>query len=236
MSVMLDNTSARLFQTTRAVFQTRCKRLIDEILHNGLSLEDELNDRVGRLHRSLEQLKRAGQMMAIDCSTNELVRVVPIGFFTVLIDRPGQNPMTEFDWACIYTTDTLNMLTDDFMRYRDAADVARNLETQSFLWELVTPFPVTISQAEDSAPEPYVNALQIPRPGSLARMNSRIPVRPHPPPLVDTYVAYNRPVTGPYPPALPPRPVPESEVVSEPVSPIGAQHIGLYRNPIMNLR
>lgn len=236
MSAMLDNTSARLFQTTRAVFQTRCKRLIDEILHNGLSLEDELNDRVGRLHRSLEQLKRAGQMMAIDCSTNELVRVVPIGFFTVLIDRPGQNPMTEFDWACIYTTDTLNMLTDDFMRYREPTDVARNLETQSFLWDLVAPFPVTISQAQDSAPEPYINALQIPRQASLARMNSRIPVRPRPPPSVDTYVAYNRPVPGPYPPALPPRPMPDPEVVPEPVSPIGAKPMGLYRKPSMNPR
>ncbi|KGO68861.1 hypothetical protein PITC_078020 [Penicillium italicum] len=175
-------------------------------------------------------------MMAIDCSTNELVYVVPIGFFTVLIDRPGQNPMTEFDWACVYTTDTLNMLTDDFMRHREPADVARNLETQSFLWDLAMPFPVTISQAEDSAPGPYVNALQIPPAASMARMNSRIPVRPRPPPPVDTYLAYNRPVPGPYPPALPPRPVSESEVVSGPVSPTGANPMGLYRNPSMNPR
>jgi hypothetical protein len=34
---------------------------------------------------------------------------------------------------------------------------------------------------------------------SMARMNSRIPVRPRPPPPVDTYLAYNRPVPGPYP-------------------------------------
>jgi hypothetical protein len=32
---------------------------------------------------------------------------------------------------------------------------------------------------------------------SMARMNSRIPVRPRPPPPVDTYLAYNRPVPGP---------------------------------------
>ncbi|KAJ6132286.1 hypothetical protein N7471_007501 [Penicillium samsonianum] len=232
MSVMLDNTSARLFQTARTGFQTRCQQLIDDILHNDLSLEDELGDRVSQLHLSLEQLKRAGQMMAIDCSTNELVRVVPIGFFTVLIDRPGQIPMSEFDWACIYTSDTLNMLTADFMRHRASADVARNLETQSFLWDLAVPFPVTISQAEDFAPEPYVNALQIPPAASMARMNSRIPVRPRPPPPVDTYVAYNRPVPGPYPPALPPRPVPESE----PVSPAGAHALGLHRNPSMRPR
>ncbi|KAJ5197110.1 hypothetical protein N7449_007589 [Penicillium cf. viridicatum] len=236
MSVMLDNTSARLFDITRTVFQAGCQRLIDDILHNGLSLEGELNDRVCQLHLSLEQLKRAGRMMAIDCSTNELVHVVPIGFFTVLIDRPGQDPMSEFDWACIYTSDTLSMLTGDFMRHREPTDVARNLETQSFLWDLGMPFPVTISHAEDSAPEPYVNALQIPPAASMARMNSRIPVRPRPPPPVDTYLAYNRPVPGPYPPALPPRPVPESEPVSKPASPTGANHMGLYRNPSMHPR
>ncbi|CAI7670725.1 unnamed protein product [Penicillium viridicatum] len=229
MAVMLDNTSARLFEITRTVFQTGCQRLIDDILHNGLSLEDELNGRVGQLHLSLEQLKRAGRMMAIDCSTNELVRVVPIGFFTVLIDRPGQDPMSEFDWACIYTSDTLNMLTGDFMQHREPAEVARNLETQSFLWDLGMPFPVTISHAEDSAPEPYVNALQIPPAASMA-------LRPHPHPPVDTYVAYNRPVPGPYPPALPPRPVPESEPESEPASPKGANTMGLYRTPSMHPR
>ncbi|CAI7677359.1 unnamed protein product [Penicillium discolor] len=226
MSVMLDNTSARLFEITCTMFQTGCQRLIVDILHNGLSLEDELNGR----------LKRAGRMMAIDCSTNELVRVVPIGFFTILIDRPGQDPMSEFDWACIYTSDTLNMLTGDFMRHRDPADVARNLETQSFLWDLGMPFPVTISHAEDSAPEPYVNALQIPPAASMARMNSRIPVRPRPPSPVDTYLAYNRPVPGPYPPALPPRPVPESEPVSESASPTGVSTIGLHRNPSVQPR
>ncbi|KAJ9487948.1 hypothetical protein VN97_g5370 [Penicillium thymicola] len=236
MSVLLDNTSARLFETTRTVFQIDCQHLIEDILHNRLSLDDELNGRVGQLHLSLEQLKRAGRMMAIDSPTNELVRVVPIGFFSVLIDRPGQEPMSEFDWACIYTSDTLNMLTGDFMRYRDPADVARNLETQSFLWDLCMPFPVTISHAEDSAPEPYVNALQIPGAASMARMNSRIPVRPRPPPPVDTYVAYNRPVPGPYPPALPPRPVSVSEPVSEPASPTGANTIGLHRSPSMHPR
>ena len=51
--------------------------------------------------------------MAIDCSTSELVAVVTIGFFTVLIERPGLTPMAEFDWACIYTSDTLNMLTSE---------------------------------------------------------------------------------------------------------------------------
>ncbi|CAI7650396.1 unnamed protein product [Penicillium crustosum] len=236
MSVMLDNTSARLFQTTRTVFQTGCQRLIDDILHNGLSLEHELNGRVGQLHLSLEQLKRAGRMMVIDCSTNELVRVVPIGFFTVLIDRPGLDPMSEFDWACIYTSDTLNMLTGDFMRHREPTDVARNLETQSLLWDLSMPFPVTIPHAEDSAPEPYVNALQIPPAASMARMNSRIPVRPRPAPPVDTYSTYNRPVPGPYPPALPPQPVPESEHVPEPAASTCVSTIGLHRNPSMNPR
>ncbi|CAG8899742.1 unnamed protein product [Penicillium egyptiacum] len=233
MSVMLDNTSARLFQTTRTGFQARCQRLIDDLLNNGLSIQDELHDRVGRLHLSLEQLKRAGQMMAIDRPTNEVVRSVPIGFFTVLIDRPGQDPMSEFDWACIYTADALNMLTGEFLRHRDPADIARHLEAQSFLWDLVVPFPATISYAEDSAPEAYINALQIPPAARMARTNSRIPVRRRPPPPVDTYVAYNRPVPGPYPPALPPRPVPESEPDSEPESRTGANTTGLYRYPSM---
>ncbi|OQE92546.1 hypothetical protein PENNAL_c0007G05929 [Penicillium nalgiovense] len=200
MPVMLDNTSSRLFQTARTGFQALCQRLIDDLLDNGLSTQDELRNRVGQLHLSLDQLKRAGQMMAIDCPTNELVRVVPNGFFTVLIDRPGQGPMPEFDWACIYTADTLNMLISE---YRNPTDIARHLEVQSFLWDLVVPFPVMISHAEDSAPEPYVNALQIPPAASMARMNSRIPVRPRPPP-VDTYLAYNRPVPGPYPTFLAP--------------------------------
>ncbi|CDM29306.1 hypothetical protein PROQFM164_S01g003118 [Penicillium roqueforti FM164] len=237
MSVMLDTTSARLFHTTRIGFQTRCQQLIDDFLHDGLSLQDEFHDRVDQLHLSLEQLKRAGQMMAIDCSTNELVAVVPIGFFTVLIERPGQDPMAEFDWACIYTTDTLNMLTSEsFLRHRAPADIARILETQSFLWDLVVPFPVTLSCAEDSAPDPYVNALQIPPAASLARMNSQIPVRPRPTPPVDTYMAYNRPVPGPYPPALPPRSVFESEPESDGESPTGANAVGLYGNPSMHPR
>ncbi|CAG7966011.1 unnamed protein product [Penicillium nalgiovense] len=252
MPVMLDNTSSRLFQTARTGFQALCQRLIDDLLDNGLSTQDELRNRVGQLHLSLDQLKRAGQMMAIDCPTNELVRVVPNGFFTVLIDRPGQDPMPEFDWACIYTADTLNMLISEVFRYRNPTDIAHHLEAQSFLWDLVVPFPVTISHAEDSAPEPYVNALQIPPAASMARMNSRIPVRPRPPPPVDTYLAYNRPVPGPYPPSLPPRPVPEFEPESEPVSPVssgssgspgssvslvssvsptGPNTTGLYRNP-----
>ncbi|CAI7603874.1 unnamed protein product [Penicillium glandicola] len=226
MSVMLDNTSARLFETARSGFQTRCQQLIDDLLHNGLSLQDEFNDRI----------RRAGQMMAIDCSTNELVCVVPIGFFTVLIDRPGHNPMPEFDWAYIYTSDTLNMLTSDLSHHRTPANVARNLEAQSFLWDLVVPFPVTISQAGDSALDPYVNALQIPPATSMARMNSRIPVVLRPPPPVDTYLAYNRPVPGPYPPPLPPRPMPESEPESEPESPTGANAMGLHRNPSMHSR
>ncbi|KAJ5199000.1 hypothetical protein N7491_000436 [Penicillium cf. griseofulvum] len=236
MSVMLDTTSSRLFQTTRNEFQAKCQQLIDDILHNGLSFEDELNDRVGQLHRSLGQLTRAGQMMAIDCPTNELVRVVPAGFFTVLIDRPGQNSMSEFDWACIYTADTLNMLTGDSMRHRTPAEVACNLETQSFLWDLVVPFPSTISQAEHPAPPPYVNALRIPRPASFARTHSRIPVGPRPPPPVDTYLAYNRPVPCPYTPALPPRPVDEFEPDSEPESPPDASIMGLYRNPSIQFR
>ncbi|KAJ5602881.1 hypothetical protein N7537_005837 [Penicillium hordei] len=128
MSVMLDNTSAPLFEIARTVFQAGYQRLIDDILHIGLSLEDELNDRVGQLHLSLEQLKRARRMMAIDCSTSELLHVVPIRFLTVLIDHPGQDPMSE-----------------------EPADVACNLETQSFLWDLGMPFPVTISYTEDSA-------------------------------------------------------------------------------------
>ncbi|KAJ5836662.1 hypothetical protein N7447_002688 [Penicillium robsamsonii] len=230
MSVMLDSTSSRLFQTTRDGFQSCCQQLIDDILHNGLSPEDELAGRVGQLHRSLEQLKRAGQMMAIDCPTNELVRVVPTGFFTILIDRPGQIPMSEFDWACLYTTDTLNMLTDDFLRHRSPTDVARNIETQSFLWDLAVPFPITISRAEDTAPAPYVNDLQIPRADCFSLMNTRIPVRPRPPP-VDTYVAYNRPVPGPYTPALPLRPAPGFEPKSEPESPLAAETGGLYMRP-----
>ncbi|KAJ5867529.1 hypothetical protein N7534_002082 [Penicillium rubens] len=256
MPVMLDNTSSRLFQTARTGFQALCQHLIDD-LNNGLSSQDGLRDRLDQLHLSLEQLKRAGQMMAIDCPTNELVRVVPNGFFTVVIDRPGQDPMSEFDWACIYTADTLNMLIAEFLRYRNPTAIAHHLEAQSFLWDLVVPFPVTISCAEDSAPEPYVNALQIPPAASMARMNSRIPVRPRPPPPVDTYLAYNRPVPGPYPPALPPRPVPEFGPESEPVSPVspgssgslrssvspvssvsptGPNSTGLYRNPIMHPR
>ncbi|KAJ5360473.1 hypothetical protein N7517_009664 [Penicillium concentricum] len=236
MSVVLDTTSSRLFQITRDVFQSRCQQLIDDILYNGLSLEDELAGRVGQLHRSLEQLERAGHMMAIDCQTNELVRVVPIGFFTVLIDRPGQSPMSEFDWACIYTADTLNMLTGDFMRYRSPDDVARNIETQLFLWDLAVPFPVTISQAEDTAPALYVNALQIPLADRFARMNSRIPARPRPPPPVDTYLAYNRPIPGPYTPALPPRPVPEFDPESEPESPPASKIGGLYMRPSIQPR
>ncbi|KAJ5165196.1 uncharacterized protein N7500_007026 [Penicillium coprophilum] len=227
MSVMLDNTSSRLFQTTRNGFQSRCQQLVDDILHNGLSLEEELSDRVGQLHRSLEQLKRAGQMMAIDCPTNELVRVVPAGFFTVLIDRPGQPPMSEFDWACIYTADTLNMLTGDLLRHMSPVGVARNIEAQSFLWDLA---------AEDTAPAPYVNALQIPRADRFARMNSRIPVRPRSPPPVDTYLAYNRPVPGPYTPALPLRPIPECEPEPEPESPPPADIMGLYMNPSIQPR
>ncbi|KAJ5926802.1 hypothetical protein N7516_008575 [Penicillium verrucosum] len=215
MSALLDNTSAQLFETTRTLFQVDCQQFIEDILHNRFSLDDELKDRVGELHLSLEQLKRAGWMMAIDSPTNELVRVVPIGFFSVLIDRPGQEPMSEFDWACIYTSDTLNMLTADFMRHRDPAELARNVETQSFLWDLGMPFPVTISHAEDTAPEPYVNAFRIPAAASMARMNSRIPVRPRPPPPVDTDVAYNRPVPGPY-------------IVSEPASPTGDNTMGLH--------
>jgi hypothetical protein len=236
MSVMLDTTSSRLFQTTRNGFQAKCQQLIDDILHNGLSLEDELDGRVGQLHRSLKQLKRAGQMMAIDSPTNELVHVVPAGFFTVLIERPGQNPMSEFDWASIYTADTLNMLTSDFMRHRAPAEIARNIETQSFLWDLVVPFPPTISQAEDSASRPYVNALRIPRPASFARMHSRIPVRPRPPPPVDTYLAYNRPVPGPYTSALPPRRVDEFVPDSEPESPPDPSTMGLYRRPSIQPR
>ncbi|KAJ5470331.1 hypothetical protein N7530_007688 [Penicillium desertorum] len=247
MSVMLDNTSSRLFQTARTGFQALCQHLIDDLLNNGLSTQDELRDRVDQLHLSLEQLKRAGHMMAIDCPINELVRVVPNGFFTVLIDRSGQDPMSEFDWACIYTADTLNMLIAEFLRYRNPTDIACHLEAQSFLWDLLVPFPVTISRAEDSAPEPYVNALQIPPAASMARMNSRISVRPRPPPPVDTYLAYNRPVPGPYPPGLPPRPVPEFEPVppvssgssDSPVSPVssvsstGPNTTGLYRSPRM---
>ena len=80
MSLMVDTTSARLFQTTRTGFQTRCQQLIDGFLRNGFSLQDEFHDRVGRLHLSLEQFKRVGQMMAIDCSTNELVAVYRLDF------------------------------------------------------------------------------------------------------------------------------------------------------------
>ncbi|OQE40350.1 hypothetical protein PENCOP_c006G02854 [Penicillium coprophilum] len=236
MSVMLDNTSSRLFQTTRNGFQSRCQQLIDDILDNDLSLEEEFSNRVGQLHRSLEQLQRAGRMMAIDCPTNELVRVVPAGFFTVLIDRPGQLPMSEFDWACIYTADTLNMLTGDFLRHMSPAGVARNIETQSFLWDLAVPFPTTISEAGDTTPAPYMNALQIPRASRFARMNSRIPVRPQPPPPVNIYPADTRPVPGPYTPALPPRPIPECEPESEPESSPPADTMGLYMKPSIQPR
>ncbi|KAJ5512503.1 hypothetical protein N7463_002055 [Penicillium fimorum] len=221
MSLILDSTSSRLFQATRDGFQSRCQQLIDDILYSGLSLEDELAGR----------LKRAGQMMAIDCPTNELVHVAPTGFFTVLIDHPEHTPMSEFDWACLYTADTLNMLTGDLLRHRPPAEVVRDIETQSFLWDLAVPFPATISQAEDTAPAQYVNALRIPRADRFSLINSRIPVRPGSPPPVDTYVAYNRPVPGPYTPALPLRPVPEFEFESEPESPAAVGTGGLYMRP-----
>ncbi|KAJ5958491.1 uncharacterized protein N7479_005641 [Penicillium vulpinum] len=234
MSVMLDNKSARLFQAASTVFQNHCHQIIDELLLNGLS-ENELNATIRRLYRSLEQIKRAGQMMAIDCPTNELVRVVPIGFFTSMINRPGQEPMTEFDWACIFTTDILNTLSGDFLRHGNPDDIVASLKHQALLWDLAVPFPPVIYHADDGSPPPYVNSLQISSPASFARMNSRIPVMPRPRPPVDTYQAYNRPVPGPYTPALPARPWLDFLPEYDP-SDIDPNISGIYRRPSLDPR
>ncbi|KAJ5794916.1 hypothetical protein N7457_001515 [Penicillium paradoxum] len=164
---MQDNSSVRLFEAERRAFKHYCHELKDDLLENNLASQHELNQRLYHIQLSLEKLRRAGQMMAIDCPASELSQSVPINFFTALVERTNQVPMTEFDWACFYTQDTLNMLTSDFMENSDRNVIARHIESQAVLWDLNLPFPPTLSGAKFSFPPVPVNEHQIPWPGRL---------------------------------------------------------------------
>jgi hypothetical protein len=56
--------------------------------------------------------------MLLDASAHEITRVAPIAYFRQVVERDSRSPMTEVEWACLYTQDSLNMLTEHIMTSR----------------------------------------------------------------------------------------------------------------------
>lgn len=170
MPAMVGKTSSQVFATQHLAFQRCCQDLISDLLHKRLSLQDEIIKRLDRLESAFNRLRQAGQMVAINRPGNSPVHRVP-GGSSKPANRLVEPPMSEFDWACVYTQDTFDLLTDDFMDHSNPSLVAHSLELQSALWDFDGHFPETFFQAESDPSSPGSA-----RQGTTAsRMASRIP-------------------------------------------------------------
>jgi hypothetical protein len=130
-------------------------------------------------------------MMVLDASAHEITRVAPLAYFRQVVARNGQSHMTEFDWACFYTKDTLNMLIQQVKNEETLIDIARSLEAQAILWEMCVPFPKSLSGARCYHDDwPIAEPRQIPSASVLA-IPSRIPQSVRDIPPEDTYYTYN---------------------------------------------
>ncbi|KAJ5463038.1 hypothetical protein N7475_007982 [Penicillium sp. IBT 31633x] len=170
MSALVDNTSSRAFATEHLAFLHCCQDFIGDLKNNGLSLHDEISKRLDQLDIAFGRLRRAGQKMVIDCPESPLACLVPEESDEI-DNRAVQAPVTEFDWACTCTQDTLDLLTDDFMHHSNPALLAHSLEIQAALLDFGGRFPESLFLAESALPPILVNA-RIP---FATRMASRIP-------------------------------------------------------------
>jgi hypothetical protein len=221
---MAQHTSSALFDNFRKSLQCQLLDIAYDVTHKNPPSQDRILSMGSHASRTLLELKRTGEMMALDASTHELTRVAPISYFHQVLERDGQWPMTEFEWGCLYTHDSLNMLTEHITGNRNSDDIARNFQAQAILWDMRVRFPSILSGAGDRALPSY-DVRQIPS-AAVVSTRSRIPqlvraARPE-----ETYFTYN--------PQRPP-PTRDNQLRARSESE-DACIVGLYRNPSIEPR
>jgi hypothetical protein len=189
---MAQHISFELFDSLRKSLQRALRDIAYDLMHNSTTSQEEILCLVTEASRTLGHLKRIGQMMFrefLDGSAHEITRVAPIAYFTLLIERERQPPMTEFEWACLYTGDSLSMLAKHILADRTPFDNSCHFEAQAIFWDMRVRFPDTLSNAGYHA-SPSYDALQIPS-STVVSTPSLTPQLGHDPLPVDTYITYN---------------------------------------------